>query len=78
MLEQKLVSFFSTLRTAMRAVAPGATLTYPIDGFFNPSWSTRFASIPALAQAVDHVFLMCCACKNVFAAFEGLKEAAGR
>ena len=31
----------------------------PINGFFNPSWSTRFADIPALAKAVDLVFLMC-------------------
>ena len=47
------------MRAAMRVVVPGATLTYPIDGFFAPSWATRFADIPALAAAVDLVFLMC-------------------
>ena len=43
----------------MRKAVPTATLTYPIDGFFNPSWATRFADVPALAKAVDLVFLMC-------------------
>lgn len=54
-----LVSFFGTLRGSLRAAIPGATLTYPIDGFFNPSWITRFNDVQALANSVDLVFLMC-------------------
>eukprot|EP01043_Picozoa_sp_COSAG02_P035191 COSAG02_NODE_2505_length_8656_cov_6.225950_1_plen_243_part_00 len=54
-----LVSFFGTLRSSLRAAIPEATLTYPIDGFFNPPWITRFRDVKALANSVDLVFLMC-------------------
>jgi GH18 family chitinase len=54
-----LVVFFSDLRRSLRTAVPNATLTYTIDGFFNPPWATRFVDIPALAAAVDLVFLMC-------------------
>jgi hypothetical protein len=54
-----LVSFFGTLRTSLRAVIPGATITYPINGFFNPPWITRFEDVPALVNSIDLVFLMC-------------------
>eukprot|EP01043_Picozoa_sp_COSAG02_P064214 COSAG02_NODE_9317_length_2258_cov_1.375174_2_plen_267_part_00 len=54
-----LVSFFGTLRSSLRTVIPGATITYPIDGFFNPPWITRFSDVKALANNVDLVFLMC-------------------
>ena len=47
------------LRQAMRRETPSATLGYSIDGFFNPAWPAKFADIPALAAAVDLVFLMC-------------------
>ena len=53
----KLVAFFGALRTSMRSAVPDATLTYPIDGFFNPSWTTRCECCPCAARRFETVFL---------------------
>jgi GH18 family chitinase len=54
-----LVAFMTSLRMALRAQLPHATLSYAIDGMFSPSWVAKFPSVSALAAAVDQLFLMC-------------------